>query len=206
MDRTRGAGCCWADRGVGDTSRPACIRRSFAFEGDVTSPASGPRSTILGVQRDGVEVPLRKPGSVLTGGTPLPALRATPTNDLLDVGGLRVGVSQPAGDSSADPADPRRRRRVRCSALRVTSVAHPCGGRRYLGNGRIPGGLDAHRGSCRQLRGRFRPRLTASGVAAEDERLDRDTVAAVGGAVVAVADDLGREGPHRVVGPVGWVR
>jgi hypothetical protein len=56
-----------------------------------TPQSSGPRSTVLGVQLDGVEVPLPKPGSVLTGSAPMPSLRLTPTDDLIDFGDVRVG-------------------------------------------------------------------------------------------------------------------
>jgi hypothetical protein len=66
---------------------------SCTFEVTFTPQASGPRSTILGVQLDGVEVPLPRPGSVLSGSAPVPLMRVTPASDVVDLGEVRVGAS-----------------------------------------------------------------------------------------------------------------
>jgi hypothetical protein len=64
---------------------------SCTFEVTFTPQSSGPRTTTLGVQLQGAEGPLPKPGAVLTGTAPMPSIRITPTNDLFDFGDVPVG-------------------------------------------------------------------------------------------------------------------
>jgi hypothetical protein len=73
------------------SGQPLPAHSSCTFGVTFTPQSSGPRTTTLGVQLDGVEVPLPKPGSVLTGTAPMPTMRITPTDDLFDFGDVRVG-------------------------------------------------------------------------------------------------------------------
>ena len=68
------------------------------FEVTFTPQASGPRTTVLGVQLDGVEVPLPRPGSHLSGSAPMPVMRNSPASDVVDFGEVRVGAA-PEGRS-----------------------------------------------------------------------------------------------------------
>ncbi|MFN8519705.1 MAG: choice-of-anchor D domain-containing protein [Chloroflexota bacterium] len=64
---------------------------SCTFQVTFTPQSSGPRTTTLGVQLEGAEVPLPKPASLLSGSAPMPSLRITPTSDLFDFGDVAVG-------------------------------------------------------------------------------------------------------------------